>query len=204
MKLNEFVKKMQKPCFTLEEAHRVGWETSPNQLKVQLHHWCRQGELLRFKRGVYGFPDRIRDKVEVAKILYGPSYISLEYALHAHGFIPDVPFSMTLVTPRLTRKFQTPYGEFFYHKIHQKLFWGFDPQTLMAEKEKALLDYFYFHRHHLKATPLFWREERFQNVGDLDVKKLKVYARQYPEKVGRLLTSFLDYRTNYGKSQKNN
>lgn len=199
MKLKELLKKMKKPCFTLEEAHRVGWETSLNQLKVQLHHWCRQGELLRLKRGVYAFPERMRDKGEVAKVLYGPSYISLEYALHAHGLIPDVPFSVTLVTPRLTRKFTTPYGEFLYHKIHQKLFWGFDPNTFMAEKEKALLDYFYFYRHHLKADPLFWREERFQNIGDLDVGKLKVYGRQYPGKVGRLLTSFIE---NHKKSWK--
>lgn len=200
MKLKEFTRKMPKACFTSREALRMAWQTSPNQLKVQLHQWCSQKEIVRLKRGVYCFPERVRDKTEVAQALYTPSYISLEYALHAHGLIPDVPFSMTLVTPRLTRIFDTPYGEFIYHKIHTKLFWGYDPDTLMAEKEKALLDYFYFGRNRFCADPRFWQEGRFQNLKGLGLKKLKRYVQNYPGKVADLLSSFLENHNIYGKS----
>lgn len=200
MKLKEFTHKMPKACFTLTEASRVAWQTSSDQLKVQLHQWCRKKEIVRLKRGVYCFPERVSDKAEVAQALYTPCYISLEYALHAHGLIPDVPFSMTLVTPRLTRKFNTAYGEFIYHKIHTKLFWGYDPDTLMAEKEKALLDYLYFGRNRFHGDSLFWQEERFQNLKELTLKKLKLYTQYYPKKVGDLLSSFLDYHDIYGKN----
>ena len=180
-------------CFTLEEAHRVGWKTSRGQLTLQLHQWNRQGEILRLKRGLYCFPQKVTDKVQLAKVLYPPCYISLEYALHAHGLIPDVPFAVTLLTPRTPRTFNTPQGRFIYHKIQARLFWGFDPQNLLGEKEKTLLDYFYLYRHRLKPEPGFWREMRFQNVKELDFKKLRGYADYFPEKVKKLLTSFLDF-----------
>ncbi|MBI2339281.1 MAG: hypothetical protein HYU99_02785 [Deltaproteobacteria bacterium] len=191
MKLSEFRKKMVKPCFTLAEAHRVGWRTSLGQLTLQLHQWGRRGEILRLKRGLYCFPEKISDKAFVAGALYAPCYISLEYALNLHGLLPDIPFAVTLVTPRISRDFTNPYGRFIYHKIQKGLFWGFDPQTLLGEREKVLLDYFYLYRHRLEAETAFWRDLRFQNTKELDFKKLKRYAAFFPEKVKYLLRSFL-------------
>ena len=199
MKLREFEGRMQKPVFSVEEARRVAWKTSPAVFQLQLHHWTKNGELARIRRGIYGFPDLIKDKTEVARALYGPAYISLEYALNIYyDLIPDVAFGITLVTTRVTRKFSTPYGAFYYHKIRPDLFWGYDPATLQGEREKVLIDYLYFKRGRLIPKPDFWDSMRWQNLDEVDFTKAKRYAKRFPKKVSRLIHSLEEY----GKTQK--
>ena len=95
MQFKEFKKKMKKNIFSKTEAQLVAFETSPEVLKLQLHQWVKSGDLISLKKGLYIFSDVQINKVEIAKYLYFPSYISLEYALNIYGIIPDVPFSMT-------------------------------------------------------------------------------------------------------------
>jgi len=201
MKLNILKKKMRKPVFTLEEARRVAWETAPSTLKLQLHQWVKAGELIRLKRGVYGFPEQVTERTEVARALYGPAYLSLEYALNAYGLLPEAVFALTLVTPRLTRRFVTPVGTFIYHKIKRDLFWGYDPRTLMGEQEKVLVDYCYINGRTLVPEPTFWKTLRFQNLHQVNFKKAKDYARRTgSRKVVELVRSLEAYRRNHGRS----
>lgn len=204
MKLSEFKKKMQKPCFSVEEAKRVAWETSASVIKLELSQWSQKGEVIRLKKGLYCFPEKIGDRVEIARFLYEPAYLSLEYALNIYGLLPDIPFALTLVTPRTTRRFKNPFGQFIYHHVQKNLFWGYDPQTLMGEKEKALLDYFYLYSSRLVPKSDFWETARFQNLKEIDFKKLKSYAVRYQvKKVGQLVLSLEAFAKHYGKSQKN-
>jgi hypothetical protein len=176
----------------------VAWENNPRTLTLQLHQWTRSGDLVRLKRGLYGFPEKVGNQVEVARALYSPCYISLESALHEYGFLPDVTFGFTLVTPKATRVFTTPSGNFFYHQIHQNLFWGYHPETLMAEPEKALLDFFYLKGAHFQAKTDFWATLRVQNLGGLNFKKAKkVVVRFRSKKMMQLLESL----EHYGKTQ---
>lgn len=194
MKLSDFKKKMQKPLFSVEEGRILGWDQAPKVLNLQLHQWAKAGELVRLKRGVYGFPELVKDKIDVARVLYGPAYVSLEYALHQYGLLPDVAFAVTLVTPKITRKFSTPFGLFVYRKIRQGLFWGYDPSTLLGEREKTLLDYFYLNGARLFAEDDFWETARWQNLDSIDFKKARAYARRFGEpKVLRLLDSLKTY-----------
>lgn len=176
MKFNEFRKSMCKNVFTWEEARRVAWQTSSEVLRLELFQWRKRKELILLKRGVYAFPDRAINKVEIARELYPPSYVSLEWALHEYGLIPDVVFAMTLVSSRGKRRFVTPMGEFVYHKIRKGLFFGFDPDSLLAVPEKALVDYFYFFSARLVAEPGFWNQMRWQNLERLDFRKAKEFA----------------------------
>ena len=201
MKFKEFKKKMQKGIFSVEEAKRVAWNNSAQTLRLQFHQWNTAGDLVRLKRGLYGFSDQIKDQVEIARALYTPAYISLESALHHHGILPDVTFGLSLVTPRGTRSFKTPVGQFLYYQIKQNLFWGYDPKTLMAEPEKALLDYFYLKGVGLYPKIDFWETLRVQNLQELNFKKAKGYAKQFNiKKITELLLSLESYR--YGKTKK--
>lgn len=199
MKLNLFKKNMLLSCFSLEEAKRVAWQTSVNQLKVQLHHWTQTGEVVRLKKGLYAFPERVADKTQVARVLYQPACISLEYALNYHGLIPDVPFAITLITPKISRNFSTPFGQFIYHKVRRDLFWGFDTETLMAEKEKALLDYFYLNCGRMEAKDEFWEAMRIQNFDLVNFNKLRTYAKKYHvKKIVSLIQSLEGYKKRDG------
>lgn len=201
MNLNAFKKAFQKPCFTLEEAQCVALNTRPGVLKLQLHQWTVRGEIQRLKRSLYCFPERIFDKTQIVRELYTPAYISLESALSHYGLLPDVSFSMTLVTPKATRNFQTSFGNFIYHTIKSSLFWGFDSETLMGEREKVVLDFFYLNSHSLKSSPAFWESQRWQNLHEVDFEKLKSYASKMKlVKVERLVSSLENYRRKNGNS----
>lgn len=200
MKFNDFRKKMQKTIFSTEEASRIALETSPKTLNLELHQWVKKKELIRLKRGLYAFSERLKDKMEICFALYVPAYVSLEYALHYYGLIPDVPFSLTLVTPKPTRQFQTPMGTFDYRHIKNTLFFGYNPDHLMGDKEKVIVDYCYLNSHRLIPDPAFWKEARFQNLEGVDFKKAGELARKTGvKKVERLVQGLKIY----GETSKN-
>ena len=47
-------------------------------------------------------------------MIYGPSYVSKEYALAHHGLIPEGVTLVTSITPKRFKHFKTPVGEFVY------------------------------------------------------------------------------------------
>ena len=132
---------------------------------------------------------------EIARNLYTPCYFSLEYALNFYGIIPEAVFEYTLVTPKATRRFASPTGIFSYQSIKKEAFFGFDPETLMAEKEKALVDYFYLHSTELEADDSFWEHSRIEaGVTEINFKKVFFYAKFFKSsKLNLLLHSFYSY-----------
>jgi len=112
----------------------------------------RKGIIIRLKKGLYVFGEAYRrtliSREVVANLLYGPSYISLDYALQFHGMIPEGVETVTSVTTGRSREFTTPIGSFTYRRIPLRAFQlGMDlvenksgPSFLMATPEKALAD----------------------------------------------------------------
>lgn len=112
----------------------------------------RQGVIVRVKKGLYVFGDRYRrhpySKEMLANLVYGPSYVSLDYALAYHGLIPERVEALTSVTPSRPRKFATPVGLFVYRQIPARAYEvgmirveADDEQAfLIASPEKALAD----------------------------------------------------------------
>jgi len=193
MKLKDFRKKMVKSIFSTAEAQLVAFQNNPELTNLQLHQWKKQGELIQLKRGIYMFPNANSSAAQIANALYAPCYISLEYALSFYGILPEAAFVYTLVTPKGTRQFVTPLGTFSYHKIKREAFTGFDGKTLMAEPEKALVDYFYLRGSSFKTTEAFWEESRLDAEG-LDFQKIIQYAGLFgSKKLITLLTHFQAY-----------
>jgi hypothetical protein len=112
----------------------------------------KAGSLVRVKKGIYVFGERYRrrpiSQEVLANLLYGPSYISLEYALQSHELIPEKVQTVTSVCLGRSRRFSTPVGVYTYHGIPMKAFrLGVDRREsvggcpfLMALPEKALAD----------------------------------------------------------------
>jgi len=194
VKYREFAGKFPKTVFTFQEAALVDWTLSPEGLRLQLHRWVKRGDLLRVRRGVYAFSDRTAPWRDQIGMVYPPAYVSCETALSMHGLIPEAPFELTLVTPRTTRRFTTPWGRFLFRHIRSGLFLGFDPDTLLAEPEKAVLDYLYFHHSRLHADPLFWREARWQNLSRLKWRRgerlLELYQKPVMERLWRSVREY--------------
>jgi len=117
----------------------------------QLTRWSQKGYIIKLKNGIYAFSkdyERINGN-EVASLIYQPSYLSLESALSFYGFIPEIVYAYVSLTGKTNRKFTNKFGNFIYRHIKSELFWGYrEVKTeswwyLIAEPEKAVLDYLY-------------------------------------------------------------
>ncbi|MBI4365791.1 MAG: hypothetical protein HY543_03130 [Deltaproteobacteria bacterium] len=194
MRFKEFRQRMKKDLFSWEEARVIAFATPPSTLKLQLHQWKQVGDLVALKRGLYVFAGMQPPMAEIVSALYAPCYISLEYALNHYGLLPDIPFGVTLVTPKATRKFTTPLGQFSYQKLKKAAFFGFDPVTLLASSEKAMVDYLYLNRHRCVAEARFWEEMRWQNLPEVHFRKTLAIARRLRnKKVEELVQSLATY-----------
>jgi predicted transcriptional regulator of viral defense system len=124
----------------------------------------------------------------IANYLYQPSYISLESALSFYGIITGFPYKITSISTKKSRLFNTDQKEFQYSQIAADLFWGYEKREnfLLADKEKALLDYLYFFSKGIKS---FDREEF--DLQEINQKKLISYARSF--KIAKWLTIIKEY-----------
>ena len=114
----------------------------------------RRGVIIRVKKGIYVFGQRYArqpfSREVLANMIYGPSYVSLEYALHYHGLIPERVEAVTSVSVGRNRRFATPVGLFLYSTAPLKAYQiGIDQAEvdgrtfLIATPEKALCDKIY-------------------------------------------------------------
>ena len=164
------------------------------------------GDIIRIRRGLYAFPAPLRKRPilreQLANLIFGPSYVSLESALSYHGLIPERVEAVTSVTTGRSRVFETPFGVFSYrmqtpsrYAVGAQLLPEIEPAFLMASQEKALAD-------------KVWADKRFAGtrVGDfgpylledlriesralsaLDAERLEAVGRAYGSpKIGNLL-----------------
>lgn len=119
----------------------------------KINELLKAQDILRVKKGLYVFGSEYRQspicKESLANLIYGPSCISLEYALSFHGLIPERVETITSVTPKRDKEFTTPVGRFTYRYLspdkypHEiELHWiDSEHPILIAAPEKALCDY---------------------------------------------------------------
>jgi hypothetical protein len=129
--------------------HSLGQYSRPRD---KISDLLRKGVIIRVKKGIYIFGEDYRrrpfSREILANLIYGPSYISLEYALHYFGLIPERVEAVTSVTTGRSRKYATPVGLFRYRMIPLAAFrMGMDRvelddgrSFLIATPEKALAD----------------------------------------------------------------
>ncbi|MBU1397778.1 MAG: type IV toxin-antitoxin system AbiEi family antitoxin domain-containing protein [Proteobacteria bacterium] len=162
MKYNELSAAIKSPFFSRNDLALSGY----NVLDYQLSLWVKKGYLVRLKNGIYAF-SREKEKLRgegIAFLLCQPSYLSLESALAWYGFIPEIVYAYTSVTARITRTFENACGRFIYRHVKSELFWGYvEMKTdhgpyLLAEPEKALLDYLYLNLARIN------NEDDFENI----------------------------------------
>jgi predicted transcriptional regulator of viral defense system len=123
-----------------------------SQPRQKISQLLSQGAVVRVKKGLYvkGEP-RQRGPYSreiLANLIYGPSYLSLEYALQHYGLAPERVPVVTSVTTGRSRVFSTPVGTFSYRMIPLDAFQlGIDRAELadgrgylIATPEKALAD----------------------------------------------------------------
>ncbi len=124
--------------------------------RVKINEMLKRGNIIRVKKGLYVFGKELAkqpfSKETLANLIYGPSYISLEYALGFYGLIPERVEVVTSVTNKRKKIFNTPVGHFSYRYIHPAMYtYGITlfklddyHSILIGCKEKVLADMLYF------------------------------------------------------------
>ena len=147
MKYQDLASSINAPFFSKNDILLSGAKV----YDYQLTRWSQKGYIIKLKNGIYAFSkdyERINGN-EVASLIYQPSYLSLESALSFYGFIPEIVYAYVSVTGKTNRKFTNKFGNFIYRHIKSELYWGYrEVKTenwwyLIAEPEKAVLDYLY-------------------------------------------------------------
>ena len=185
MKYNELSAAIKSPIFSRNDLALSGHKVFDYQLSL----WVKKGYLVRLKNGIYAF-SREKEKLQgegIAFLLYQPSYLSLESALSWYGFIPEIVYAYTSVTARITRTFENDWGRFIYRHVKSELFWGYvEMKTdhspyLLAEPEKALLDYIYLNLARINNEDDFenirLNEEQMENT--LNKDKFMIYLKAF-------------------------
>ena len=134
--------------FSPEEFRRVfGVSLCASQQFIESH---RSDLFVKLRNGLYALRSNLPAETEIANRLYTPSYLSLEYALAHYRMIPETVYSVTSVTTRTTRTFIAEGRSYDYSRIKLNAFTGYRSLKteagviLIAEPEKALVDYLYF------------------------------------------------------------
>ncbi len=166
--------------------------------RVKLNHLLKINALIRVKKGIYIFGKHFARKPYSAEVLanmvYGPSYVSLEWACQYYRLIPEKVTTVTSVTTQRSRRFQTPLGLFTYDHLPLKVFsvgvslvkLSDQQQALMATKEKALADLLVLRRgafsskKHFKETLLEDLRIEEEDINSLDLDLLRAIYEARP------------------------
>ncbi len=117
----------------------------------KISRMVKNGEIYPIVKGVYE-TNRSISPYLLAGSIYGPSYISFEYALSYYGMIPEAVYTVTSATcaKKKKKKYETLFGTFTYRDIPEKAFpFGIDIMKegeyyyRIATPEKALCDKLY-------------------------------------------------------------
>lgn len=178
---------INKNYYTIYDLEKI-FNLERKSLLVALTRLEKRNTLKRISRGIYQLPDRQVDIPAIATELYQPSYVSFEWALAKYGILSQIPYTVTLATPKKPKKMQIGETLCEYRRLKPDLLWGFSLEngTYIADPEKALLDQLY----------LVSKGKAILDLGALDLKVIRKtvyleYLRKYPKETGKLARKLL-------------
>ena len=119
--------------------------------KAKLSRMAERGEIFPIVKGLYE-TERSTPAHLLAGSIYGPSYISFEYALSYYGMIPEAVYVVTCATfeKKKKKRYETMFGTFTYRDVPSdafplelKLVQEGEYYYRIASAEKALCDKLY-------------------------------------------------------------
>lgn len=182
----------------LDELH--GYANPSNRLARMV----AKGDYIPIVRGLYETDPHVPSYLLAASI-YGPSYISFEFALSHHDLIPEAVYTVTCASFEKNKRkvFRTPFGIFTYRDVPSKAFpVGLelkkegDYYYRIATAEKALCDQLYILppvANIQELTALLLDDLRIDeaDLRDLDQDVIESYVGRYKSTNIKKLVSFL-------------
>lgn len=185
----------------LEELHQYA---SPAD---KLSRLVKQGKYIPIVKGLYETNHTVPGYL-LAGSIYGPSYLSFEFALAYYGLIPEAVYTFTSATLKKKKKkiFKTAFGVFTYRDIPAPAYsYGVNIRVegaysyIIASPEKALCDQLYKVegiKNYQELGHLLWDDLRIdeQELQKLNVDDVSVLAQKYGSTNVRKLSRWLEKR----------
>lgn len=152
--------------------HALGKYRKPRDVVSSL---LQKEQIVRVRKGLYVFGELWRrhqvSPEMLANLVYGPSMISLDYALAWYGLIPERVDLLTSIATGRSRQFDTPVGRFSYtHLSERRYAFGATIQQsntgnwLIAEPIKALADKVWTDKHFHPTSPASYTDYLFEDL----------------------------------------
>jgi predicted transcriptional regulator of viral defense system len=156
------------PHFGKSTIYQLGKQLGlkDSTIDTYISRFLKYKEIYRLKNGLYvsaDFFDKNRSDVSypfyLANIIRTPSYISSWAALQYYNLTTEAIRSVTSVTLKVTRDYETRAGAFSYKSINKKLFSDFSLAKgkfdfFIASPSKALFDLLYFRTNQFRGIKL--------------------------------------------------
>lgn len=135
----------------------------------------RKEQIIRVRKGLYVFGALWRrqpiSREMLANLVYGPSILSINYALAWYGLIPERVDVLTSITSGRSRNFNTPLGRFSYTHLSQERF-GFGATIqksntgnwLVTEPIKAMADKVWTDKRFQPTSPASFADYLFEDL----------------------------------------
>ena len=170
----------------------------------KLTRMVQNGEYIPIIKGLY-VTNRSTSGYLLAGSIYGPSYLSFEFALAYHGLIPKAVYTFTSATfeKKKKKKYETQFGIFTYRDIPSKAYAsGLELKRegeysyIIASPEKALCDQLYKTKpvsNNKELENLLFEDLRIeeQEFKRLDSDDITVLAEKYGSTNIKKLSSFI-------------
>ena len=154
------------PHFSKNTVYQLGLQLGlkDSTVNTYISRFLKYKEIIRLRRGLYvsaEFFEKNRSGVSysffLANVIRTPSYVSSWAALQFHNLTTETIHSVTSVTPKVTRAYQTKAGNFAYQSINRGLFSGFSLAKgkfdfFIASPSKALFDLLYFRTRQFRSA----------------------------------------------------
>ena len=163
------------PYFGKNSVYQLGLQLGLKDSTVDTYisRFLKYKEIIQLKKGLYvsaDFFEKNRTDISysfyLANIIRTPSYVSSWAALQYHNLATEAIHSITSVTSKVTRDYQTKAGNFAYQSIRKDLFSGFSlikgkPASpagrfdfYIASPSKALFDLLYFRTRQFRGVKM--------------------------------------------------
>ena len=117
----------------------------------KINRKIKNGELIPIKKGLYETDEKTSGYL-LSSSIYGPSYLSFEFALSYYGLIPEkvVVYTNATFNKKKKKRYENYFGTYLYRDIPKDVYWigiklveenGYSYQ--IATPEKALCDKLY-------------------------------------------------------------
>ena len=179
------------PYFSKDSLYQLGKQLGLADATVDTYigRFLKHKEILQLKKGLYVSTDffsknrgGIAYSFYLANIIRTPSYVSSWSALQFYNLTTEAIHSITAVTPKVTRNYQTKAGNFTYQSIKKDLFSDFflmqgksaSPAlpALSADSPSGKFDFFIASPAKALFDLLYFKTYQFRGVRSRDIKGL--------------------------------